>query len=62
MGEQHYIDKKEYFGISLIEQQKIDEEKKVEALAEGLNYIEISYKDYNKIERILSNYFGSTTI
>ena len=62
MGEQHYIDKKEYFGISLTEQQKIDKEKKEEALTEGLNYIEISYKDYNKIEKILSNYFGSTTI
>lgn len=62
MGEQHYRDRKDYFGISLIEQQKIDEEKKVDAERAGLKYWAISYKDYNNLFIILSERLGSTTI
>lgn len=54
MGEQHYRDRKEYFGISLEEQQMIDKEKKIDANKAGLDYLAICYKDYNKIEEILS--------
>lgn len=54
MGEQHYRDRKEYFGISLEEQQMIDKEKKIDANKAGLDYLAICYKDYNQIEEILS--------
>ena len=54
MGEQHYRDRSEYFGVSLEEQQKIDKEKYEDAISAKINYLSISYKDYNNIEEILN--------
>lgn len=62
MGEQHFRDTHGFFGTNLEEQQKIDKEKKNEAINNGLKYLAISYKDYNHIEEILLEIFGSTTI
>lgn len=62
MGEQHYRDTRGYFNIDLEEQKKIDKEKFNDAINAGVNYLEISYKDYNNIETILSKKISSTTM
>lgn len=61
MGEQHYKENS-LFKISLKEQQEIDRIKKEECLKNGIDYLEICYKDFSIIEDILKNKIGSTTI
>ena len=62
MGEQHYKEINcKAFKSDLEEQKRIDKEKYDDAIRAGVNYFSISYKDYNKIEKILSEKFGSTT-
>lgn len=62
MGEQHYKERNcKAFKSDLEEQKRIDKEKYDDAIKAGFNYFSISYKDYNKIEKILSEKFGSTT-
>lgn len=57
MGKQHY-EEVNFFHDSLEERQTHDAIKKKEALEQGLQYLEISYLDFNKIETILCNWFN----
>lgn len=57
MGEQHYMEVPT-FKYSLEEQQKIDAQKRQEALENNYNYLEIKYTDYNNLEVILDNWFN----
>lgn len=62
MGEQHYREPRvPLFDTTVEEQQSIDLEKKQDALNNGLRYLAISYKDYSKIEKIISGFLSSTT-
>lgn len=56
-GRQHF-EETNFFKTSLAEQQIIDKEKREEALANGYNYLEISYQDFDNIEQILENWFN----
>ena len=57
MGQQHYSQSTFLKDSVLEEQQKIDKIKKEECLKIGYLYKEISYKDYNNIDSILSSIF-----
>lgn len=53
MGRQHYIEQP-FFQLTLKEQQDIDKWKKQKALENGLDYLEISYTDFDILENILA--------
>lgn len=53
-GIQHYKDIKFHGEYKLQEIQKIDAQKKSQALNQGFSYFVISYEDYNKIETLLA--------
>lgn len=56
-GSQHYVEAP-FFRNTLKEQKKIDREKRKLAIANGYDYLVISYKDYEKIEKILKEKIG----
>lgn len=58
MGRQHYEEIEGYFRDTLAERQTRDSQKRNEALQNGLNYLEISYLDFDKIETILEKWFN----
>lgn len=57
MGQQHFIETS-FCEDSLAERQKRDLIKKQESISNGLNYLDISYKDFNNIEIILDKWFN----
>lgn len=57
MGQQHYKEV-EFFHDTLAERQHHDKIKQQEAEAQGIQYLIISYKDFQKIETILDNWFN----
>lgn len=57
MGEQHYQEVPS-FKYSLEEQKRIDEEKYLDAIKNGYNYLSIKYTDYNNLDEILTNWFN----
>ena len=57
MGEQHYKET-DYFRVPLKEQQTIDQIKKEECLKNGVNYLDISYLQFDNIETILNDWFN----
>ena len=62
-GEQHFTPIPHFGGEEkFLQQQKRDLEKKEFAELKGIQLIEISYKDFDKIENLLSELIGSTTI
>ena len=58
MGRQHYEEIEGYFRDTLAERQARDSQKRSEALQNGLDYLEISYLDFDKIETILKKWFN----
>ena len=57
MGEQHYQEVPS-FKYSLEEQKRIDEEKYLDAIKNGYNYLSIKYTNYNNLDEILTNWFN----
>lgn len=57
MGRQHY-EEVEFFHDSLQERQLHDKIKKEQAILNNLNYLQISYKDYQNIQNILTCWFN----
>lgn len=57
MGEQHYREIA-FLHDTLSERQKRDEIKKKEVLEQKMNYLAISYKDFNNISNILDEWFN----
>lgn len=57
MGQQHYIETS-FCRDSLKDRQLRDKIKKEESLKNNLNYLEISYKDFDNIELILDKWFN----
>ena len=61
MGQQHYKEI-DFFHDTLQERQLNDFIKETEAKAHELNYLSISYKDFNNIETILTDWFNDYPI
>ena len=59
-GVQHYKEVKEFF-LPLKEQQKIDSWKEAQAKENGINYLVISYLDFENIETILAQRLKEST-
>ena len=59
-GVQHYKEVKEFF-LPLEEQQKIDSWKEAQAKENGINYLVISYLDFENIETILAQRLKEST-
>lgn len=57
MGQQHYIET-DFCKDTLQERQTRDRIKKEECIENNINYLEISYKDFNNIEDILNKWFN----
>ena len=57
MGEQHYQETN-YFKVPLEEQKEIDRIKKEECLQNNVNYLDISYLQFDNIETILNDWFN----
>lgn len=57
MGQQHYIETS-FCKDTLAERQQRDQLKKEESILNGLNYLAISYKDFDNIEAILNKWFN----
>lgn len=56
-GEQHYCEN-HFFKTPVLEQQKIDDSKRAEALKNNVNYIEIGFFEIDSISEILNNWFN----
>lgn len=58
MGRQHYEEIKGWLKDTLLERQERDKIKKQDALVNHLNYLEISYVDFENIETILTDWYN----
>ena len=58
MGRQHYEETPGFCKDSLKERQERDALKKQDAIENGINYLSISYLDFENIETILTKWFN----